>query len=357
MEKYIFVLGRDNELSILELTSFLEARNINFDVEYRDDQHVVVSLERFDFSIREFGGITKIAKVILENINNEEIEYELNRITFDYGNKIRYSINGDNFLRDYFKERFKHEGVKAYLKSDVSRPSDSLRLDFEILRVKNFIGRIIQVSNPEEYKKRDEKRPRFDEKRVISIRLAKILINISKAKTEILDPFCGTGTILQEALLKHMDAIGVDKDAKDAEMNLKWLAVNFDIKNKYKLVNGDARELSKYIDKTECVVTEPYLGPFMKEGYNKELVLRLKEELTRLYRDFLCEADKIVRGRIVLIAPVFKIKRDFVKLDMNDILRNTKFSAYKSEYGKIPVIYSPHRTRLIREIWILERFK
>ncbi len=357
MEKYIFVLGRDPELSLLELISFFESRNIDFKIEYRDNYFVVASLDRFDFSIEEFGGIIKIAKVILESSDNEEVEFELNKINFDFDNKLRYGINGDEFLRDYFKERFKNEGIKAYIKNDVSRPSDSLKLDFEIIKVRDFIGKIIYVSNPEVYKKRDEKRPRFDEKKVISIRFAKILINISKAKNEILDPFCGTGTILQECLLKGLNAIGLDKDIKDAEANLKWLEKNFSLKNKYNLIEGDARKLSKYFNRVECVVTEPYLGPFMKENYNRELVLELKKELSNLYRDFFAELDKIVYGRIVFIMPVFKTGKDFIKIDINNILEDTKFRVCKNKYVKTPIVYKPNKTRLIREIYVLESFK
>ena len=357
MEKYIFALGRDPELSLLEIISFFESREISFRIEYRDNYFAVASLDKFDFSIEEFGGIIKIAKVILKSSDNEEVEFELNKINFDFDNKLRYGITGDDFLKDYFKERFKNERIKAYIKSDVSRPSDSLKLDFEIIKVKDFIGKIIYVSNPEEYKKRDEKRPRFDEKKVISIRLAKILINISKARNEVLDPFCGTGTILQECLLKNLNAIGLDKDIKDAEANLKWLEKNFNLKNKYKLIEGDARKLSKYVNRIECVVTEPYLGPFMKENYNKELVLRLKKELSSLYKDFFKELDKIAYGRVVFIMPVFKAGKDFIKIDINHILEGTKFKIYKNNYIKIPIVYRPSKTRLIREIYVLESFK
>ncbi len=357
MEKYIFVLGRDPELSLLELTSFFESRNIDFKIEYRDNYFVVASLDRFDFSIEEFGGIIKIAKVILESSDNEEVEFELNKINFDFDNKFRYGVSGDEFLRDYFKERFKQDGLRAYIKNDVSRPSDSLKLGFEIIKVKSFIGKIIQVSNPKEYKKRDEKRPRFDEKKVISIRLAKILINISKAKNEILDPFCGTGTILQESLLKNFNVIGLDKDISDAEDNLRWFTKNFNVKNNYKLIKGDAAKLSSYINKIEAVVTEPYLGPFMRENYNKIMALKLKKELNELYKAFLFELSKIVLGNVVFIAPVFKVGKSFIKLDIEDILKETRFKVLKSKYVKMPVVYRPDKTRLIREIWVLESFK
>ena len=47
-------------------------------------------------------------------------------------------------------------------------------------------------------------------------RLAKILINLSEVKDEeiLLDPFCGIGVILEEALLQNINVIGIDKDKK-----------------------------------------------------------------------------------------------------------------------------------------------
>ena len=40
--------------------------------------------------------------------------------------------------------------------------------------------------------------------------------SISRAQKEVFDPFCGTGTILQEALLMGYKAKGSDKQVQDA---------------------------------------------------------------------------------------------------------------------------------------------
>ena len=60
-------------------------------------------------------------------------------------------------------------------------------------------------------------------------RLARMMVNLSscgKGKV-LLDPFCGVGTILQEALLEGASVIGTDANAwcvKASEENLDWLA-------------------------------------------------------------------------------------------------------------------------------------
>ena len=79
---------------------------------------------------------------------------------------------------------------------------------------KKLIAKTIAVSNPLELKERDLGRPAVDYMKSISIRLGKILINLSKTKESqtLIDPFCGSGTILQEAMLNDINVIGLDVD-------------------------------------------------------------------------------------------------------------------------------------------------
>ena len=84
------------------------------------------------------------------------------------------------------------------------------------------------------------------------MRLAKILINLTGIKQNqvLLDPFCGTGTLLQEALLRNINVIGIDKEKtmiNKAERNLKWLKKNYKINNYHKLYTSLFKELSTFI--------------------------------------------------------------------------------------------------------------
>jgi len=56
-----------------------------------------------------------------------------------------------------------------------------------------YLTKTIAFSNPMEFKYRDEHRPYTDFSIMISIRLARILLNLSQAKAGqvLLDPFCG----------------------------------------------------------------------------------------------------------------------------------------------------------------------
>ena len=59
-------------------------------------------------------------------------------------------------------------------------------------------------------------------------RLARMMVNLSActAGKTLLDPFCGVGTILQEALLEKAMVVGMDVNpwcVKAATENLEWL--------------------------------------------------------------------------------------------------------------------------------------
>ncbi|MEK6907563.1 MAG: DNA methyltransferase [Nanoarchaeota archaeon] len=351
MEDYLFVLGRDRELSFLELICYLNRKNIKYNIKDKWNDLVLVSLND-NVNIEELGGIIKIAKVILKSKNKKEI---LNKIEIPNKNKVYYSVNDDS-IKEILNKRFKEEQIKAFYKSDVNDPSTAMNLDLELIYFRDYLAKVIQISNPKSYKKRDETRPRFDERKVISIRLAKILINLSQAKNEILDPFCGAGTILQEALLLGLDAYGLDINIQDSKENLSWLTKNFNIKNKYKLFQGDSQDLTKYIHNVEAVVTEPYLGPYLKTYPKHEEAKYTILRLQSLYKKVFSELNKIT-NKIVIIFPIIiaKDKKRF-HIDINLILSKTNFKVANHKI-KLPLLYKHKGSILEREIWIFEKSK
>ena len=297
MEKFILILGRDIELSLLELTSYLEKENIKYKILDKYQNLVVIELEKI-INIKKLGGLTKIAEVL----NNPK--QFLDNLMFDK-NKITYTVNDEN-IRNYLKGKFKQERIKAFFKTEIKSLTSSSKLDLELIKFKNYLARAIQISNPKEYKNRDENRPYFDAKTVTSIRLAKILINLSKAKHEILDPFCGQGTILQESLLLGLNCYGLDVNINEAKKNLEWLKTKFNIQNNYKLFQGDARNLGKYFRKVECCVTEPYLGPYFKKYPKYNEALNVIKDLEMLYLRVFQELDRIIEKRVVILLPIIK---------------------------------------------------
>ena len=90
--------------------------------------------------------------------------------------------------------------------------------------------RVIGVQDIDSYAKRDQARPARDAKvGMLPPKLAQIIINLCgplKPGSVILDPFCGTGVVLQEALLMGYAAYGTDISDRMVDYstrNLRWI--------------------------------------------------------------------------------------------------------------------------------------
>ena len=67
---YLFVLGRDSELSKLEIEAVLESKGIEFAIKDEGKSILVIDCKELNPKIiEEFGGIIKIAKVISSTSN------------------------------------------------------------------------------------------------------------------------------------------------------------------------------------------------------------------------------------------------------------------------------------------------
>ncbi len=331
--KYLFIFGRDPVISKLELETYLTTKNIPYEFILFYQNITILEIKSLNPKIIEgLGGTVKIAQVISESNKLDEIEYELERANLYAGtkNKLNYYITAYNeklksFLEDYLKDYFKKQKLKAVYKKPKhetieAEPSQLIKKNIieeglELITFKNYIAKTIAVYNPFDLKKRDLGRPEKDFLKSISIRLAKILINISGIKENemLLDPFCGTGTILQEALLKQINVIGSDSDKisiEQSEKNLKWLKINYKVNANFKLINTDCKFLSKYVQKNTIgkVVTEPYLGPYRLKLPSTREASNTVQELTIIYDNLFNQLKLLLKreATIVIITPIFK---------------------------------------------------
>ena len=70
MKEYIFVLGREPELSFLEVLSFFKSHNIEYKIIEHNEDIVIFLLRRdlnFDDIIKRLGGVIKIAEIFSKN--------------------------------------------------------------------------------------------------------------------------------------------------------------------------------------------------------------------------------------------------------------------------------------------------
>ncbi len=357
MTYYIFVLGRNPELSILEIVAYCKRKKINFGILDTNEEIALLNMQGFDehVAIKELGGTVKIARPQEDALNYKGTK-----------NKVIYAVNYIKADPQQVDKKIKNlldqeelRGTRRHGKTRKIDPSKSQHLDFEFIAYRDKIYRTTAVSNPKEYKLRDATRPVYDPLKAISIRLAKILINLAEAKEEVCDPFCGNGTILQEASLMGYLALGVDKEEIAARKNLEWLEQRYtNVKGRWQVFEGDATDLRKF-KVIETVVTEPYLGPFHHGLPTVQEAEQIAEELRVLYRKALMELAKKVTGKVVIIFPDLKTRNgDVVSLDMPTIIARSGFKlAPILSSIRNPIPYCDKKDKINRYIYILERSK
>lgn len=187
----------------------------------------------------------------------------------------------------------------------------------------------LQVQDIAAYAVRDTDRPKRDAKvGMLPPKLAQIMINLADSeanrsnkdviiKRRLIDPFCGMGTILQEAWLMDMQAVGLDASprmVRAAKSNLDWLTQHFTLDDSLRPHVGlndvhtpPPRKLGWY----DMLVTEPYLGPPVKQPLLDEVSAKRLTELGKLYLSALKSSRKVLveGGAIAFVLPAFRHSR------------------------------------------------
>ena len=218
------------------------------------------------------------------------------------------------------------------------------------------------VQEFEEYSRRDYGRPVRDTKSgTLPPKLAQMMINLAQAPkgSVILDPFCGSGTVLQEALLLGYQVIGSDQSEKavaDTKKNLEWFIesqksnlksqnYNSEVKN-FKVFLTDVRQLGQQINQVDAIVTEPYLGPALRGQESLSEIKSIVAELEKLYLDAFGVFEKILKpgGKVVIVLPYFT--KHNLKPEIQTALGQLGFERLNQE----DLIYSRPDQKVWREI-------
>jgi tRNA G10 N-methylase Trm11 len=182
---------------------------------------------------------------------------------------------------------------------------------------RTLMSTTVAVHNPFEFQKRDVGKPTQRKIFAISPRLAKIMVNLASCTSGklLLDPFCGVGTILQEALLTKAEVVGLDINpwcVQATRENLEWLKREYALKEaEYKILQGDARRLTDKIKhEVDCIATEPDLGPALRHVPTTPYATKIIDKLEPLYCSFLEGAYRILKrgGRLVLTTPYVRAR-------------------------------------------------
>lgn len=195
-----------------------------------------------------------------------------------------------------------------------------------------YIGKTAATQDYKEWGRRDFGRPAADAKSgMLPPKIARLMVNLTGAEpTEsvLLDPFCGSGTVLMEASVVGFNKLfGQDIETKavsDTKQNMEWIGAD-----QAEISQGDAQTISTRIVKEsiDAVVTEPYLGPPRKQKLTQEELTKALRDLTKLYDAAFASIYKILKpgGRCVISLPVFEGETARVFIPMKAALEKIGF--------------------------------
>lgn len=309
----LFILGRQPEISLAELNAvFGSPANLLAN-------HVAsldITAEEAMSQANRLGSIVKIAESVsrIGDLAEATVKSAVKQIFTGVEGKITLGISA------YGKNT--NKGLAAEIARNAEsalQPTNSVRLvpvteaelssatvghnklahgnpkKVELNFVRPMTGEIIIsktcfVQDIAAYTFRDRSRPKRDAHNgMLPPKLAQTTINLARGASEtdktadtkpiLLDPFCGTGVVLQEAALMGLRVVGTDLSDRMIDFtreNLDWLAATHHLDVESKLLPADATEFNWHNllrpNTIKFVATETYLGrPYVNAPSLSEL--------------------------------------------------------------------------------------
>lgn len=398
--KYFFVLGSNPTLSLAELAAIFNYGKLS--LVQKNIAILESGREIKSDALKKIGGVIKFG-LIYNELNSPAVQGILKAmVIFSKPEKLETKFNfGVSFygqakinikaLAMEFKKLLKQtdinsrwvisrEPVLSSVVVEQNKLTSGQGVEIVIIEFnkKIFLGKTIAVQPFKELSFRDYGRPaRDDRSGMLPPKLAQIMINLAlpegsasslEAEPLILDSFCGSGTILTEAMLMGCrNIVGADISTKailDTKTNIVWLQKNYELPPiNYKLLEADATQIAKYLapNSIDAIITEPYLGP----PRGRIEVNKIKFELEKLYSESLREFYKILKpsGRIVIVWPVFQVKHqsNFINPNLNGftiinpIPENLRKNIFLKLTKRNTIVYGREEQRVWREIVALEK--
>ena len=386
MKRYAFILGKNPILSSAEIVSVLKARGISFNLQDRGREFLVMDLSE-RVSVGDLGGSIKLGEVLSsfpgKSIPDDALKEAASLIppkslfgVSAYGMGWKDSASMLKRFRGKqckFMNIPRGRGALTHVEVIKRRLIEDSVEFLTLSGSRTHLAKTLGVHNPFEFQKRDMDRPFKRPMLSIPPRLARIMVNLAGQKPGgvLLDPFCGIGTVLQEAALMDFTVWGIDTDKKVipwARRNIKWLFREYGLTQpgfEERMQNGDARKLLELFpaNSLDAIVTEPDLGPPLKRMPDLNRARRIIRKLTPLYERFIRGSAGILRpgGRLVTISPTFDvgIRKRMVRLNMEALAKGTGLELINPLGGSgidydLPFIDREERHRTIREITVME---
>jgi tRNA (guanine10-N2)-dimethyltransferase len=232
---------------------------------------------------------------------------------------------------------------------------------------KTLIARTTAIQDIDGYTMRDRGRPKRDARvGMLPPKLAQIIINLATADARptpehtLLDPFCGTGVVLQEAALMGYTTHGTDLEPRMityTQANLEWLATKFDIPDSKSEV-GDATSYT-WQPQPSFVACETYLGRPFTDTPARGVIEQTVSEVNAILSKFLRNMHgQLAPGvRLCLAVPAWQIRpKQFRHLPLVDQISDLGYNRVEFErVSHAGLLYYREDQIVARQLLVLTR--
>jgi len=414
----LLTLGRQPALGLAELESLYGADKIR----RVGAQAVVVDVDPCLLAFDRLGGSIRFAKVLttLDTTNWRQIEKFLLEVgpghaaTMPEGKMtLGLSIQGLQINRGQL------EATGLSLKKAIRKSGRSVRLvpnkdpelstpqvihnnltgpnGWELLFVrdgdKTIVAQTVKIQDIASYTRRDRERPKRDAKvGMLPPKLAQIIINLASGQVAeqnllniceipagrpiprnilsqtVLDPFCGTGVVLQEAHLMGYDVYGTDLEPRMIEYtkaNLDWLEECDGCRGQdVTLSDQEVAEVGDATNHTwrppiDFVACETYLGRPFTAMPDSTVLKQTVSDTNLIIKKFLRNIHGQLQPgtRLCIAVPAWQIKpNSFMHLPLIDQIEDLGYNRTRFEHVRdSELIYYRSEQVVARQLVILTR--
>lgn len=309
--------------------------------------------------VDRLGGTILLCKKIVDEGSLSDIPAILAKELANAKGKVTFSLRGIGVhppkLKDLYREcknLLRKKGQASRYVGNEHKPAASALLhDAGILDPKTgceltiivnneqkffWVGRTVGAQDPNRYAKRDMEKPVRDTRvGLLPPKLAQMMLNLGlwmvAKKTKngelpkeitVFDPFCGTGVIPMEAMLRGFNVLGSDSSIKavtGCEKNVDWLRKEYGILKKdvtATIWKHDALKAFELKEMPNVVVTETTLGPPLKDRPTVRDTNSMRSDADTTEIAFLKNAAATLPGvPLVVTFPFWQLKTGPVMLE------------------------------------------
>lgn len=225
-----------------------------------------------------------------------------------------------------------------------------------------WLARTVWVQDVDDYARRDFGRPQRDAfVGMLPPKLAQTMLNLANAQPgdRVLDPFCGTGVVLQEAMLLGCSVYGSDISERMVRFtrdNIHWVQDIYDIHNDVFFEIADATSAA-WRPPIDHVVCETYLGQPLSGLPKPEKLQEIMTDCNTIIGKFLRNLRHQLQSgqRLCIAVPAWRVGQQFKHLPLLDRLEEMGYNRIRFTHaaGAQDLIYHREDQIVARELLIL----